>query len=171
MRRSVAVAGSTAFFVVAPGSVAALFPWLISRWRVEGPAATWAAIPVRVVAAVLIAAGGAVLLHAFYRFVVEGLGTPLPAAPPERLVIGGLFRYVRNPMYVALIAVSAGQTLLFWQLGLLWYTLAITAIPMIFVRVYEEPKLHRTFGASYDDYRANVPGWFPRLTPWHPTRT
>jgi protein-S-isoprenylcysteine O-methyltransferase Ste14 len=168
MRRSVAAAGSAAFFVVAPGSVVVLVPWAISGWRVMGPSAAWAAVPVRIVAAVLIAAGAAVLLHAFARFAVEGLGTPLPAAPPERLVVGGLFRYVRNPMYVALIAATAGQALLFWQPWLAAYCLLVAALPMAFVHWYEEPKLRGTFGAAYEEYRANVPGWWPRLRPWQP---
>lgn len=168
MRRQVAAAGSAAFFVAGPGTVAVLVPWLIGGWRVMGPAQTWAAVPVRVVAVALMAAGAAVLVHAFTRFVAEGLGTPIPAAPPERLVVGGLFRYVRNPMYVALIAANAGQALLFWQPWLVAYTLLVTALPMAFVHWYEEPKLRRLFGADYDEYRANVPGWWPRLHPWHP---
>lgn len=169
MRGSVAAVGSAAFFVAGPGTVAVLVPWAISGWRVAGPEPLWAAIPVRLVAAVLIAAGAAVLVHAFYRFATEGRGTPIPAAPPGHLVVGGLFRYVRNPMYVAIIAANAGQALLFWQLRLVWYCLAVTLVPMAFVRWYEEPKLRREFGADYDEYRANVPGWLPRLRPWEPS--
>lgn len=168
MRTSVAAWGSAAFFVVAPGTVTVLIPWLISGWRIEGPGPAWAAIPVRVVAAVLIAAGAAVAIQAFVRFVTEGRGTPLPAAPPGRLVVGGMFRYVRNPMYVALTAVNAGQALLFWQPALVGYTLAALLLPMAFVHWYEEPKLRRTFGADYDEYRDHVPGWWPRLRPWEP---
>lgn len=168
MRRSVAAAGSAVFFVAAPGTVAVLLPYLISRWRIDGPGPLWAAIPVRVLAVLLIAAGAAVIVQAFARFVTEGRGTPLPAAPPGRLVVGGMFRYVRNPMYVAIVAVNTGQALLFWQLGLAWYALATLLVPMVFVRVYEEPKLRRTFGADYDEYRAHVPGWWPRLRPWEP---
>lgn len=168
MRTSVAAVGSAAFFVAAPGTVTVLLPWLISGWRIAGPDPLWAAIPVRVVAGVLIAAGAAVLVQAFVRFVTEGRGTPLPAAPPGELVVGGLFRYVRNPMYVAIVAVNAGQALLFWQIGLVWYCLATLLVPMAFVRWYEEPNLRNRFGAAYDEYRAHVPGWWPRLRPWQP---
>jgi protein-S-isoprenylcysteine O-methyltransferase Ste14 len=116
----------------------------------------------------LIVTGIVVLLQAFVRFVSEGRGTPAPVAPTERLVVGGLYRYVRNPMYVAVLAVIVGQALLLGQLVLLWYALLIWVAFAGFVRVYEEPTLTRQFGASYEEYRRSVPAWIPRLRPWEP---
>src|SRR3954470_15667253 len=94
MRR--AAAGTALFLVVAPGVVAGLVPWLLTGWDASDP---WP--PLQVMGGLLIAAGVGVLLHAFARFVTEGLGTPAPVAPTEQLVVGGLYRYVRNPMYLA----------------------------------------------------------------------
>jgi len=112
--------------------------------------------------------GAGVLLHAFARFVVEGLGTPAPVAPTEHLVVGGLFRHVRNPMYVAVVAVLAGQALVLRSGPLLLYAVAVAALQAAFVRWYEEPHLRRRFGDEYVRYRAAVPGWWPRLTPYRP---
>jgi protein-S-isoprenylcysteine O-methyltransferase Ste14 len=147
--------------VLAPGVVAGLIPWLLTGWRMEA-----APLAIRVAGGALIALGVAFLLHAFARFVIEGLGTPAPVAPTERLVVGGVYRYVRNPMYLAVGATIVGQALLLGQLGLLAYAAAFGAIVFGFVRVYEEPTLSAQFGASYDVYRRAVPGWFPRIHPW-----
>jgi protein-S-isoprenylcysteine O-methyltransferase Ste14 len=108
-------------------------------------------------------AGLIVLIQAFVRFVMEGLGTPAPIAPPERLVVGGVYRYVRNPMYVAVLATLVGQALLRGQLSLLPYAAAFWLITAAFVRWYEEPILARRFGADYEFYRRAVPAWWPRL--------
>jgi protein-S-isoprenylcysteine O-methyltransferase Ste14 len=112
-----------------------------------------------------------VVVQAFVRFVVEGLGTPVPAAAPGRLVVGGPNRYVRNPMYVALVCAIAGQALLLGQLALLWWAAAFLLLTAAFVRWYEEPTLARRFGADYEAYRRAVPGWWPRLHPWQPGAT
>ncbi|MBV1851556.1 methyltransferase family protein [Catellatospora tritici] len=161
MRRSTAVLGSVLFFVVAPCTVAGLVPWLLTGWHAGG--SWWP--PVRVVGVVLVAVGAAVLLHSFARFVTEGLGTPAPVAEPEHLVVGGLFRYVRNPMYVAVTAVVTGQALLLCRWDLLGYAAVALAVMVAFVRLYEEPHLRARFGAEYDVYRREVPGWWPRLRP------
>jgi protein-S-isoprenylcysteine O-methyltransferase Ste14 len=116
--------------------------------------------------ALLIAAGLAFLLHAFARFAIEGIGTPAPVAPTERLVVGGVYRYVRNPMYLAVGATIVGQALLFGQPALLAYAAVFGAVVFCFVRLYEEPMLREQFGAGYDAYRSAVPGWLPRLRPW-----
>ena len=114
------------------------------------------------------AAGGVVLVHAFARFVAEGLGTPAPVAPTEHLVVGGLYRHLRNPMYVAVVAVIIGQALLLGRLVLVTYGLLAAAAMWAFATWYEEPALTRRFGAEYERYRQAVPGWWPRLRPWHP---
>jgi protein-S-isoprenylcysteine O-methyltransferase Ste14 len=161
-----AAAGSALFFVVAPGVVAGLMPWLLTGWDAHD---VWP--PVRVLGGALVVAGVAVLVRAFARFVVEGLGTPAPVAPTERLVVGGLYRHVRNPMYVALIATIVGQALLLARPGLLAYAAGVLVLVWSFVRLYEEPTLAEQFGADYDAYRAAVPGWWPRLRPWEPGRS
>ena len=144
--------------LVAPGLVVGVGPWLVTGWELlDG----W--IGFRVAGAVLIVLGAAVVLESFARFVLEGLGTPAPVAPTEHLIVGGLYRYVRNPIYVALIAVLVGQSLLLGQPWLLLYAAAVLAAFVTFVRLYEEPALSRQFGAEYDAYRRAVPGWWPRL--------
>ena len=167
MRRPSAAVGSAVFFLVAPGTVMGLIPWLLTGWQVREPVPYWA--PMRVLGAILLLAGLIVLIQAFVRFVVEGLGTPAPIAAPQRLVVGGLYRYVRNPMYVAVLAAIVGQALLLGQLGLLVYAAALWLISAGFVRWYEEPTLTRRFGVDYEAYRRAVPAWWPRLRPWKPT--
>jgi protein-S-isoprenylcysteine O-methyltransferase Ste14 len=160
-RRGLAALGSLLFLLVAPGCVAGLIPWLLTGWRMES-----APLAVRIAGGALIVLGLAFLLHAFARFVVEGLGTPAPVAPTERLVIGGVYRHVRNPMYLAVGATIVGQALLLGRFGLLAYAAAFGVTVFSFVRLYEEPTLSDRFGASYDAYRRAVPGWMPRLHPW-----
>lgn len=120
------------------------------------------------VGGILLVAGLIALGRAFVRFVVEGLGTPVPIAAPERLVVGGVYRYVRNPMYVAILAAIVGQALLLGDLGLLLNAGALWLISAAFVRWYEEPALARRFGADYEAYRRAVPAWWPRLRRWNP---
>jgi protein-S-isoprenylcysteine O-methyltransferase Ste14 len=168
MGKAAAAAGSAAFFALAPGVVAGLVPWLLTGWEVREPLPYWA--PLRVAGLALVGAGALALLHAFVRFVVEGVGTPAPVAPTERLVVGGAYRYVRNPMYLAVAALIFGQALLLGQAGLLLYAAAFCVTVAVFVRSYEEPTLARRFGAQYETYRRAVPAWRPRRTPWEPGR-
>jgi protein-S-isoprenylcysteine O-methyltransferase Ste14 len=162
MRKSIAAAGSAVFFALAPGVMAGLIPWLLTGWDAKD---TWPAL--RVLGAVLIAAGLVVLVHAFVRFVFEGVGTPAPIAPTEHLVVGGLYRHVRNPMYVAVATVIVGQALVLGRPALLLYAAAFVAVTATFVRLYEEPTLRGQFGAEYEAYCRAVPGWWPRRHPWH----
>ena len=167
MRRSTAAVGSAVFFVLVPGVVGGLIPWLLTGgWQVHEPLPYWA--PVRVLGGVLLVAGLIALVRAFVRFVVEGFGTPAPVAAPERLVVGGVYRYVRNPMYVAVLTTIVGQALLLGRLGLLVYAGVTWVTVAAFVRFYEEPTLTRRFGADYEAYRRAVPAWWPRLRPWEP---
>jgi protein-S-isoprenylcysteine O-methyltransferase Ste14 len=167
MRRPTAAVGSALFFLLAPGVVVGLIPWLLTRWQAREPLPYWA--PVRALGVMLLVAGLIVLVRAFVRFVVEGFGTPAPVAAPERLVVGGVYRYVRNPMYVAVLAAIVGQALILGQLGLLLYAAAAWLVVAAFVRFYEEPTLARRFGADYEAYRRAVPAWWPRLRPWEPS--
>ena len=154
--------GSGLFLVVAPGIVAGLVPWWLTGGWETGT--TWP--PLQVLGALLLVAGVIVLVDAFVRFVVEGIGTPAPVAPTQRLVVGGLYRHVRNPMYLAVGATIVGQALLLGRAILLLYAAAFAVVVLAFVRGYEEPTLARQFGAEYEDYRRAVPGWWPRLRPW-----
>jgi protein-S-isoprenylcysteine O-methyltransferase Ste14 len=161
-----AAAGSAVFFIPGPGLVAGLVPWWLTGWQGRQPRPYWA--PLRVAGATLIAAGASGMVHAVVQFVMEGIGTPAPVAPPERLVVGGLYRYVRNPMYVSVVAAIVGQALALGQPVLLWYAVAVGGTAGAFVRWYEEPTLRRRFGAQYEAYRRAVPAWWPRLRPWEP---
>jgi protein-S-isoprenylcysteine O-methyltransferase Ste14 len=163
-RRVWAAAGSSLFFAVAPGVVAGFVPWSITRWQVRDPWPLSGAL--QLAGAAVLVAGAAVLARAFARFVVEGLGTPAPAAPTDRLVVGGLYRHVRNPMYLAVAATVVGQALVLGQPVLLAYAVAITLVNAAFVRWHEEPTLLRRFGDDYAAYRRAVPGWWPRRRPW-----
>lgn len=156
--------GSLVFFVIAPGTVAGWVPYVLSKWRFQPPLL---GVPgERVVGGVLAVVGVAILVECFLRFAIEGRGTPAPVAPPERLVVSGLYRHVRNPMYVAVLAVIAGQALLFGSVTLLVYAGAVWLLFHGFVLLYEEPTLRRKFGPAYDVYRGNVRRWWPRIKPW-----
>jgi protein-S-isoprenylcysteine O-methyltransferase Ste14 len=163
MRTFSAIAGSALFLVVAPGVVAGLLPWLLT----EHYRKPLAAVPGFVAAgSIVVVAAAATLLHAFARFALEGLGTPAPVAPTEKLVVGGIYRHVRNPMYVAVLAIILGQALLFSSWPVVVYGLIAAAAMVCFVKFYEEPTLASRYGAEYEAYRRAVPGWLPRLTPW-----
>lgn len=146
------------FFFLAPGTTAGLVPWLITGWE----------DPDGLLGAVLVVLGLVAAAACFARFVREGRGTPAPSAPTERLVVGGLYRYVRNPMYLAVASMIGGQALLFRSWGVvLWLGVFLLAV-FAFVRGYEEGALTEQFGDEYVAYRAAVPGWWPGLTPWRP---
>ena len=152
------------FFFAAPGTVVALVPWWMSRWRIQ---ATFPASSVlRFVGAILVITGILVLTDSFARFALQGLGTPAPVSPPRRLVATGLYRYVRNPMYLAVVSAIVEQALFFGSLGLLAYVALLAIIVHLFVVGYEEPKLRTTFEDEYEAFCANVPRWRPRLRPW-----
>lgn len=158
--------GSVVFLVLVPGAVAGLVPWLLTGWKVRP--GLLSSLPLRVAGWLLIAAGAVVLVHAFARFVVEGVGTPAPVAPTEQLVVGGLYRFVRNPMYLAVAAIIVGQALVLGQPILLAYAVVFGAVVGAFVHWYEEPTLSRQYGEPYEAYRRAVPAWWPRLRPWRP---
>jgi protein-S-isoprenylcysteine O-methyltransferase Ste14 len=118
------------------------------------------------VGAALVALGAAALLDSFARFAVRGVGTPAPVLPPRHLVVTGLYRHVRNPMYVAVVSVILGQALLLGDVQVLGYGLLVWLGCHLFVIGYEEPTLRRSFGAEYEAFRANVPRWIPRVRGW-----
>lgn len=157
-RRRRAALGTAVFTVVLPGSAIVLVPWLLSGWRLaESP---W----LRALGVVLIAAALPVFGSFLVRFVREGIGTPAPILPTERLVVGGPFERVRNPGYISVIAMVLGQAALFGSSGVALWALVLAAGFHAFVVLYEEPTLRRQFGADYEAYCRRVPRWLPRLS-------
>jgi protein-S-isoprenylcysteine O-methyltransferase Ste14 len=162
--RAAALAFSGLFLLVAPGTIAGLLPWAVGGWRFEQDFGDNVAL--RAAGGVLVALGGLALLECFVRFAWSGFGTPAPVAPPQKLIVTGLYRHVRNPMYVAVVALVLGQALLFGQTQLLLFAAAVWALFHTFVLAYEEPTLREKFPDDYARYRQAVPRWIPRLTPW-----
>jgi protein-S-isoprenylcysteine O-methyltransferase Ste14 len=156
--------GSLVFFSIAPATIAGWIPWMITSWRRQPPLLGGAAS--RWLGYALAAVGSISVVECFVRFALKGLGTPAPGAPAEHLVVSGLYRYVRNPMYAGVLAAIVGQALLFGSLLLLGYAALVWMFFFAFVVLYEEPHLQQRFGSAYMDYRASVRRWLPRITPW-----
>jgi protein-S-isoprenylcysteine O-methyltransferase Ste14 len=144
--------------------VIGLVPWLITGWRLP-PGWPWPAVAIGVL---MVCAGISGVVAAFVQFVVEGRGTPAPIDAPRELVVRGIYRHVRNPMYVGLWTVLLGEALVFRSIGVLIWALIFAVVAVTFVRLYEEPTLRRRFGAPYENYHRGVPRWRPRLRPWSP---
>jgi protein-S-isoprenylcysteine O-methyltransferase Ste14 len=153
------------FFLAAPGVVAGLLPWWLTHWHARD--SYW--LPLRIAGATLLLCGAVTLVIAFVDFARHGVGTPAPVAPTRHLVVTGPYRYVRNPMYVAVLATIIGQAVALGQLGLIAYAAGVGIAVAAFVLGYEEPTLHRQFGAQYAAYRRAVPRWCPRRRPWTPS--
>ena len=145
----------------------ALWFWLLPGWlgfqvNTAGEARwRWLAAPFSIV-------GFAVALRCVWDFGWTGRGTPAPMIPPQRLVVVGFYRYVRNPMYVGFAAGWIGLGIVFGHADLRVIA-AVSAVALavhLFVLFYEEPTLRKKFGADYEQYRQNVRRWWPRLTPW-----
>jgi len=156
-----AAAGSAVFFALAPGVVAGVVPWLLTRWQ---SASTHRVA--QVAGGALLAASLPLLVSSFVRFVRDGGGTPAPLAPTERLVVTGAYRHVRNPMYVAVVASIVGQGLVLGRPVLYGYGALALGVMAVFVRTYEEPTLLAKYGDAYEAYRSAVPAWWPRLRPY-----
>lgn len=146
----------------------ALWFWLLPPWlgfRVE----TGGAARLRWLAAIPSVLGFTVALRCIWDFGWTGRGTPVPMMPPQRLVVVGFYRYVRNPMYVGFAVGWIGLWIVFGR-ATLSSILAVTAVAAavdLFVHFYEEPTLRRKFGADYEEYCGNVRRWWPRLHPWN----
>jgi len=167
MSKAIAVLGSALFFVIAPLMLAGFIPWWVTHW--EFRPAFFGVDLTRILGGLLIIVGAPGVVDSFARFALEGLGTPAPIAPPQKLVVTGLYRYVRNPIYFAVVSVIFGQALLFGDRVLLWYGALLWLFFHLAVVIYEEPTLEETFGTEYESFRTNVPRWIPRLTPWRTT--
>jgi protein-S-isoprenylcysteine O-methyltransferase Ste14 len=164
LRRALAVLGTTIFLPLAPGFIAGLVPYWISRWRVNPPFLGFP--PSRYLGILFIALGVPLLLDCFARFALQGLGTPAPVFPTRHLVVKGLYRYVCNPMYLAVVSVILGQALLLGSVRLLEYAAFMWLAFHLFVLAYEEPALRASFGPEYETFCANVQRWLPRTNPW-----
>lgn len=143
------------FTVFVPGTVAGLVPWLATRDEAftRGPEA--------VLALLLFAAGGAIYFWCLWDFARFGRGTPAPIDAPRSLVVHGLYRYSRNPMYVGVLTVLLGWVTLSASLVLLAYTACVALCFQLFIVFYEEPHLKRTFGQPYEEYLDRVGRWLP----------
>jgi len=146
----------------------ALWFWLLPPWlgfQVDtAGAARW-----RWIAAVPSVLGFAVALRCIWDFGWTGHGTPVPIAPPQKLVVVGFYRYVRNPMYVGFFVGWLGLWVIFGRANRAALTVALVAVVGIalFVPLYEEPTLRRLFGAEYEEYCRNVRRWIPRMRAWN----
>jgi protein-S-isoprenylcysteine O-methyltransferase Ste14 len=143
--------------------MAGVVPWLLTGWRSSEPPRY-----VVLLGFVLIALGACVLLAAAIRFVVQGRGTLAPFAPTDRLIVGGLYRYVRNPMYLAVVSMIIGEALVLGRFVLVVWAAVFWLAVATFVRVYEEQTLSRRYGEDYAAYRRAVRAWWPRPRPWSP---
>jgi protein-S-isoprenylcysteine O-methyltransferase Ste14 len=113
----------------------------------------------------LILFGGGFYFRCAYDFIFKGKGTPAPVDPPKELVINGLYGFVRNPMYVGIISILIGESIIFAEIDLLLYALLVLTIFHLVIILYEEPTLKKTFGESYIQYCKAVPRWFPLKLP------
>jgi len=138
-----------------PGTVTIIVPWLILG-RGASTGAHWPGL-------VLVALGAAILFRCIWEFAVSGRGTLAPIDPPTRLVVNGLYRYVRNPMYVGVVLILAGEAWAFASGWLAMYAVGFFLVVNLFIIFYEEPALRRTFGESYAEYTRTVPRWMPTI--------
>lgn len=161
-----------AAILLLPVVVTLFVPWRILRWThtvrvgwdLRQP---WHWGPL-VVGIGLIGAGLLLMAQTIRLFAGPGQGTLAPWDPPRRLVVRGVYRYVRNPMISGVFSLVLGEALLFRSWALAIWFLFVVAVNMVYIPHLEEPQLARRFGAQYEDYRRHVPRWFPRRTPWTP---
>ena len=158
-----ALLGTIAFTLTIPATVIVLVPYLLTGWHLRPPLLGLEAT--RSLGGALIVLAAPLFFRFLSGFVREGHGTPAPIAPTEHLVVGGPFRWVRNPGYVAVVSLVVGQALLFGSRALLAYAAALAVAFHLFVVLYEEPALRRQFGDEYEAYCRDVPRWFPRRQP------
>jgi protein-S-isoprenylcysteine O-methyltransferase Ste14 len=150
---------SLLYTIIIPGTVTVLIPYLIVSGRGEHIPQPWGLLQVvGLVAGVL---GASILLRCIWEFMVSGRGTLAPVDPPTQLVVRGLYRYVRNPMYLGAFTLLLGEAAFFESLPVLLYAIAWFTIVNMIVLLYEEPVLHRRFGESYERYTAAVHRWVP----------
>jgi protein-S-isoprenylcysteine O-methyltransferase Ste14 len=152
--------GTVVFGLVVVGPLVGLVPWVVSGWRFGEPLLDGE--PLRWLGGLLLLVGLPIWGGAALRFVRQGGGTPAPVAPPQRLVVTGLYRSVRNPMYLGVLAMIFGQALLLGSRGVLVYGLCLALGFHLVVVLHEEPTLRGRFGAEYLAYCRQVHRWLPR---------
>jgi protein-S-isoprenylcysteine O-methyltransferase Ste14 len=151
------------FVLLLPGTVAGYIPF-----RIIGAAGRFSTIGFgisSIAASALTLAGIAVLTWCVWDFFAQGHGTLAPVDPPRYLVVQGLYRITRNPMYSGVLGILLGEAWLFASIILLQYTLLVFIACHLFVLFYEEPALESLFGESYRAYRKAVPRWGLKLRP------
>jgi protein-S-isoprenylcysteine O-methyltransferase Ste14 len=163
--RVLAFLGTAIFLIVGPGTVAGYVPWRVGAWRVHTPFFGFTVL--RVMGGFLICAGAVLLIETFLRFALQGIGTPAPIFPTKHLVVTGSYRFVRNPMYLAVVSFILGQSFIFGDIRVLVYGLLVWLGFHLFIFIYEEPTLRRSFPQEYAVFSNQVPRWIPRLKPWH----
>jgi protein-S-isoprenylcysteine O-methyltransferase Ste14 len=146
------------FTLLVPGAVLGLVPFVLVR----SIGRQFDLGHVHLFGFILLMPGLAIIIWCFIDFIRRGHGTPAPYDPPRRLVIAGLYRYVRNPQYVGVVFIAAGEAVLSGSLVLLGYAAFLAICYHLFVRFYEEPTLAKLFGEDYARYRAVVPRWLPK---------
>ncbi|MEX0787690.1 MAG: isoprenylcysteine carboxylmethyltransferase family protein [Anaerolineales bacterium] len=151
------------FIVLVSGAVGFGIPYFLLSGA--GPGSHIPLGVFRWVGLLLMAAASCAYLACVYDFITAGRGTPAPYDPPRRLVSRRLYRHVRNPMYLSLLALLLGEAIALESRILLAYAAAVAVAVNLFVVLYEEPHLTRRFGATYEAYRRAVPRWIPRWTP------
>lgn len=151
---------SLAWTVLLPGVAAGYLPWRffgLDRVKLSRRA------PAHLVGLAAIGVGVVLLATCIWEFARRGRGTLSPVDPPRELVVHGLYRYVRNPMYLSVSLIVLGEVLLTGSRPLLLYWAVWFVAVNLFVMGYEEPALRRRFGAAYERYTEQVGRWFPRL--------
>jgi protein-S-isoprenylcysteine O-methyltransferase Ste14 len=156
------------FTILVPGTVAVLLPYRLASS--PGARGSLALGSFRYFGFVLIAAGALIYLWCAWDFAFAGKGTPAPIDPPKELVVRGLYKHVRNPMYIGVLSLVLGQALWFEAVRLVAYAGLVFLLVSAFVFFYEEPALRRKFGDSYKRYCETVPRWIPRLGRPDPTK-
>ena len=151
---------SVFFTFLLPGTVTVLIPYLLVSSRGAGTFSSRQ--PVRYFGFPLIVIGAAGLLWCIWEFFSQGQGTLAPVDPPKHLVVRGLYRYVRNPMYVAVVTILFGEAVFFMSAPVLIEAGVFMVLANLFVMGYEEPALRRQFGESYERYSQTVGRWIPR---------
>jgi protein-S-isoprenylcysteine O-methyltransferase Ste14/8-oxo-dGTP pyrophosphatase MutT (NUDIX family) len=145
------------FGALVPATVIVLVPALILN--ATGTSSEGGVL--RLVGLVPLVLGIAILAWCFAGFIVEGEGTPAPYDPPHRLVTGRLYGWMRNPMYIAVLTILLGEAMFYGSVALLLWAIVMGVLFNMFVILYEEPTLHRRFGAAYEAYVEHVPRWIP----------
>ena len=158
LRRSVTVSILFTLFG-GPGLVLVYMPYWITRFRIPAGLPLWQISA----ASVLIFAGLIPLFDSVVRFVRQGRGTLMPSVPTEHLVVTGLYRYVRNPMYVGVLTAVFGEAILLHSRSMAEYFAIVWLGSELFIRLYEEPTLRRRYGEEYASYCQQVRRWWPRF--------